>query len=215
MPPSITVISSSRRTYALAPMSGTRWTRAATSVLDERGDVIARELVAAFERGELYQERKPDDLAFQLLHELDGARNRAAGGEEIIDDEHTSSRLDRILVHLEGRRAVLEVVLHADHVGRQLAELADRHEPDAELVGDRSREDEAAGLHADDGVDLLVADLREEPVDCGRERIAVLEESGDVLEEDPRLRKIGDVADTAPEILRLHGHGAQISVSPK
>src|SRR4030081_2134675 len=159
MPPSITVISSSRTTYALAPMSGTRWTRAATSVLDERGDVIARELVATFERCELYQERKPDDLALQLLHELDGARNRATGGEEIVDDEHTSSRLDRILVHLEGRRAVLEVVLHADHVGWQLAKLADRHEPDAELVGDRGREDEAAGLHADDGVDLLVADL--------------------------------------------------------
>src|SRR2546423_13909866 len=112
-------------------MRGRRWTRLATSVLDERCDVITGELVAAFERGELDEKGETDDLAFELLHELDGAGHRAAGCEEIVDDEDASARFDRVLVHLEGRRAVFQVVLDADDVARELAELAHGDEPDA------------------------------------------------------------------------------------
>ena len=63
--------------------------------------------------------------------------------------------LDRVAMDLEGVRAVLERVLDRDRLGRQLAQLADRHEAGAQLVGHRGAEDEAARLHPDDDVDLL------------------------------------------------------------
>src|SRR5206468_9355782 len=178
---------------------------------DQRRDVIAGELVASFERGELDQECEADDLALELLHELDGAGHSATRREEVVDDQHPRARLDRILVHLEGRRTVLEVVLNADHVPRQLAELAHRDETDAELVGDGRGEDEPAGLHAHNDVDLFPADLREEAVDRGRERVAILEERSDVFEEDPRLRKVGDVAYLAGEAVSLYRHDTESS----
>src|SRR6266540_4264339 len=189
-PASMTVMSSSRIAKAVAPISGTAKILSATSVRDERDNVEARELLTAFESGELDEERDRDDLALELLHELDRPRDSAAGGEQIIDDQDFRARFDRVLVHLERRRTVLEVVFDADHVGWELPKLAHRHEPDAEVVGDGGAEDEAPRLHADDDVDVARADALHEPVDSGLERIAVLEERRDVLEEDPRLGEV-------------------------
>ncbi len=82
---------------------------------------------------------------------------------------------------------------------------------DAKLVRDRRGEDESARLHANDDVYLLVADLGQQSVDRRRERVAFLEERGDVLEEDPGLRKVGNIADLAGEMVSLYRHVSQIS----
>src|SRR2546425_1233148 len=105
IPASITVISSSRTTYTAAPISATRWTRSATSVFDKCRDVIAGELVAAFEGGKLDEEGEPDDLSLELFHELDRPRHRAARREKVVDDQDARAGFDRVLVHLEGRRS--------------------------------------------------------------------------------------------------------------
>src|SRR6267378_2424816 len=182
-----------------------------SSVLDERGDLVTRELLAPFQSSELDEERETDDLTLELLHKLDRAGHGAAGGEQVVDDQHTRAGFHRVLVHLERRGAVLEVVLDAHHVAGQLAKFADRDESHAELVSDRRREDEPARLHSDDDVDLLRADLREQPVDRRRERITVLEERSNVLEEDPGLRKVGDVTDLAGETVGLYRHDTESS----
>src|SRR4029079_5293846 len=143
---------------------------------------------------------RADLLALPLLPELGGAGDGPAGREEVVDDQHAGAGLHGVLVHLEGRRSIFEVVFDADHVPGQLAELTDRYHPDRELVSDRRREDEPSRFHADDDVDLLISDLREQPVDRGSERLAVLEKRGDVLEEDSRFRKVWDVADTRSKV---------------
>ena len=117
---------------------------------------------------------------------------------------------DGVAVHLERGRAVLEVVLDADHVGRQLAKLAHGHEANTELVRDRRAEDEAARLHADDDVDVALPHPLHEPVDGRLERLAVLEERRDVLEQDARLGEVGDVADARREVLRRHRHARRL-----
>src|SRR5687767_10347082 len=112
--------------------------------LDECNYVVPRELVATLESGELDEERERDDLSFELFHQLDRPGDGPAGRQEVVDDEHFRAGTDGVAVHLERGRAVLEVVFDADYVGRQLAELAHRHETHAQLVRDRRAEDEAA-----------------------------------------------------------------------
>ena len=80
------------------------------------------------------------------------------------------------------------------------------YEADAELVGDGRTDEEAAGLGADDLGDALVGEMRGDVVDERRERLRVLEQRRDVLEDDARLGIIGDVDDLALEI--VIGHGA-------
>ena len=150
---------------------------------------------------QLDHEREARDLAPQPPDELDRAHHRPAGREQVVDDEDPLSGLDRVGVDLEGRRAVLELVLDLDRLRRQLAELAHRHEAGAELVGQRRAEDEAARLHADHEVDLRAADLLGHAVDHLAERVRLLEERGDVVEADARLREVGDLADEAAQIV--------------
>ena len=65
-------------------------------------------------------------------------------------------------VDLDTIRAVLEIVVVAIELARQLARLADRHEPRVDLVRERGAEDEAARLDADDLVDLAAIALGEQ-----------------------------------------------------
>src|SRR5262245_10008429 len=51
------------------------------SVLDDARDAASVEAVAALQEVELDEERQPDDLALEPLHELDRALDRAAGRE--------------------------------------------------------------------------------------------------------------------------------------
>jgi hypothetical protein len=82
---------------------------------------------------------------------------------------------------------------------RQLARLAHRHEARVEEVRDRRRGDEAPGLDAQDPVDVAVPEGIGEAVDRGAEGRGVGEERRDVLEDDPGLREVGDVADQLGE----------------
>src|SRR5205085_8254788 len=78
-----------------------------------------------------------------------------------------------------------------DDIAWQLAELADGHKTSAQQVSDRRGENEAARLHADDFVGLVAAYQRRQLVDRLLVRPGLLEQGGDVLEQDPFLRKVG------------------------
>jgi len=98
-------------------------------------------------------------------------------------------------VDLQRLGAVLELVALRHGLVRQLAGLAQRHEPGAEVVGDRGGDDEAAGLDADDLVDRAAPEADHDGVDRAGEGDGVGQQRGDVLEHHPLLGEVGDVAD--------------------
>ena len=57
-------------------------------------------------------------------------------------------------------------------------------------------------------VDLLVAERLEHELDRLLERARVLEQRGDVVEQDARLGKVGDLADLRAQI--FCGHGSKL-----
>ncbi len=136
--------------------------------------------------------------------------HRPAGRQEVVDDEHLLTRLDRVAMDLEGVRSVLERVLDGDRLGRELAQLAHGHEAGVELVGHRRAEDEAARLHADHDVDRFTGVRRKHQVDRLAIRRGVLEQRGDVVKEDAGLREVGDLADLRAQLLGRHGIEASI-----
>ena len=73
----------------------------------------------------------------ERLDQAGRRRGGAAGGEHVVDDQDPLAGMDGVAVDLELVGAVLELVLLAGDRPRQLAGLADRHEPGAEAVGDR------------------------------------------------------------------------------
>ena len=115
--------------------------------------------------GELDHEQRADDDPAEPLHELDLGAGRTAGGEHVVEDDHAGAGLDRVDVNLERIRAVLEVVARLDRLPGQLAGLPRGHEAAAERVGERTAEDEAARLGAEDHVGRPRAGPRRQPVD--------------------------------------------------
>jgi hypothetical protein len=100
--------------------------------------------------------------------------------------------------------AVLELVLLLDHRGGELALLAHGDKARAELARQHPAEDEAARLHADHDVDRALRVLRGQVLDDRRPGRSVLEEGGDVLEENAFTGEILDVADLCPERADVH-----------
>ena len=74
----------------------------------------------------------------ELLDQIGRGARRAAGGEQVVDDQHALPLLHGVLVDLERVGAVLELVGRADARRRQLARLAHRREAGAD-AGRRPR----------------------------------------------------------------------------
>jgi hypothetical protein len=72
------------------------------SVLDDARDAATLEAIPALEELELDEERESDHLALQALDELDRPADRAAGREQIVNDQDLLAWPDRIAMNLEG-----------------------------------------------------------------------------------------------------------------
>src|SRR6478672_627329 len=144
-----------------APTSSTRWPvyvrggRASDGPQAVQRDVA--DGVAPVQERQVHQHGESVHDAAAALDQLTGPVGGAAGGQHVVDEQHPVALVDAVLVHLEGRLAVLQRVGHRVRLARELAGLADRDEPGTEGQGHRRGQDEASGLHADDLVDDGVA----------------------------------------------------------
>jgi hypothetical protein len=108
-------------------------------------------------------------------------------------------------MQLERVGAVLEQVLGAHRLVRQLARLAGEHEPGPELARERRPDQEPARLGADDHVDAERPCVLGQRGDGRVEPSRVGEDRRDVLEADARLREVGDLADQRAQVDRHEG----------
>ena len=108
------------------------------------------------------------------------------------------------LCDLEEVLAVLKLVFLAPGLARELARLAGRNEPRAELVGDRGAHHEAAGLGADDLGDAAPRKVVGDIVHHALEALRIADERRDVAEEHAWLRIIGDLGNQAIVIEGTH-----------
>ena len=106
---------------------------------------------------------------------------------------------DGVGVDLDRVGAVFEVVLLGHRGAGKLARLADRDEADTERVGHGGTKDEPSSFDADDSVDSGVMPRIGERLDGRRKPLRMGEQGRDVLEDDPGLGNVGDVADQAGE----------------
>src|SRR5438445_11871974 len=112
---------------------------------------------------------------------------------------------DCIGVQFERVGAVLEVVLGTDDLPWQLAELANRHKTRAEKIRDRRSKVEPARLHPDHHPRLMPAHELRQLVDRLLEVSRLLQQRGDVLEQDSLFRNVRYVATQGCEFVHEAG----------
>jgi hypothetical protein len=119
-------------------------------------------------------------------------------------DQHARAAGQRVGMDLQRVDSVLERVLRADGLVRQLAGLARRDEAGPQLAGERRAEDEPPRLGGDHQIDRRIGDQLRQARHGAVERPGVEQQRRDVLEDDPRPGKVGDVADQGPQIDGAH-----------
>src|SRR5262249_35262281 len=80
-------------------------------VLDQAPRLIARKPLRAPQANQLDQEHAPGNLGPTSLDQPAAGFDGAAGGQQIVDQEHVLARCDAVAVHLEAVGAVLELVV--------------------------------------------------------------------------------------------------------
>lgn len=175
--------------------------------MEKTEDVVFGELLASFEEVEFDGEGEARDLCSELFHELDGGLHGATGGEQVVYDDDALAGLDGVEVDFKRVGAVLEVVGDLCRGGRQLLRLADGNKACIEAVGHSWPEDEAAGLNAENEIDVFVDVVGGQSVDHLRKASLVLQERGDVVEEDAGFGEVGHGAYERLERLTVDGIG--------
>ena len=96
----------------------------AESVGEQGLDIVAVQVVAAIEVGELDDDSNTRDCAARALDELYGGGQRTAGRDEVIDDQDPVTRLNRVYMDFDRVGAVLELVADRGGLVGQFALLA-------------------------------------------------------------------------------------------
>src|SRR5690606_3279057 len=86
------------------------------------------------------------DVTAELVDQLRGGNEGAAGGDQIIHQQYLGAGGQCIAVDLDTGFAVFGVVTGADAVCRQLARLAEQDQRLVQLVGQHRAEQKAAGI---------------------------------------------------------------------
>src|SRR5437667_9645520 len=91
--------------------------------------------------------------------------------------------------------AMLNLVFGAFRLIGQTAFLAQRDEPDSQLIGDSRSKEKPSRVDPDDLIDLFAATVIDENIDGRAKQCSVIKNWGDVFENDSFFRKIRDIAD--------------------
>lgn len=95
-------------------------------VVQETVNVQSRQAPAPVQKIELDGEANADDVAAELLHELDGGGHGSAGREQVVNNHHALAFFDRVGVNFDRVGSIFEFVGHAGGARGQFFRLADR-----------------------------------------------------------------------------------------
>ena len=138
---------------------------------------------------------KPSTLPPSSWIELGGGCGGAAGGEQVVADDDAVAGSDGVFVEFERVGAVFEGVGDGARFCGEFFRLSNGDETGAESIGERGREDEAAGFDAGDLVNFVAVVVVAKLVDEIVEALLVFQDRGEVVEQDSGLRVIGHFAD--------------------
>ena len=145
--------------------------------------------------GQVDDRRRFDDGGVEALEQAGRRQHRAAGGDQVVDQQHALARGGGVGMDFDRGIAVFELVFLGDGGKGQLALLAHRNEAPVQLVGDDAAENEAAGVDAGHEVDLGIHVTQHESLDEQAESAWVEEQRRDVAKLDAGAGPVGNGAD--------------------
>src|SRR6516225_2827073 len=159
------------------------------------------DLFGAAQFRQIDDETGGQNLGADLLEKLHRRLRRAAGGDEIVDQNHALAFDQRVFVHFHFIDAVFERIADADALKGQFAFLADRYKATRYLVRNCTAENKTTRLDARHFIDLAAGPRLHQFVHRAAKRPRIAQERGDIPEHDPRLGIIRDRANCSLQVV--------------
>ena len=153
---------------------------------------------------QLQQDGRSDCLCSQRADELQARGERSAGGEDVVDEQHSNSG-GQLVACFDCRRTVFEVVVNPRSGDRQFAGFAQRHKARARQGGCDTGEDESARLDSCYNIELSGKRLNHE---FGRpaQRPGISQQRRNVLELDALGRVVRNDANKRAQAGKIISH---------
>src|SRR5262245_59228437 len=163
-------------------------------IVQERKDFRIFELLAPVQEIKFHHEGQPGNLCAQRFGQLYAGVGGTAGGQQVVYDNHLLPGLDGIFMDLQRIQAVFQLIAPLDSLRRKFAGFADRNKAGVQTVGQSRTKDETARFDGQDRIDLGVEVMLGKRVDERGKAHLVLEQGGDVVEQDAFLGEVRDLA---------------------
>ncbi len=155
-------------------------------------DGVADQFLSTLQALEFNEKVESGDFASQLPNERHRRGCGAPCGQQVIHDQHTFSHTDRIAMDGQGVRPILEVIFDFKIVGGQLAGFPDWDKSGIQPICQYSSENEPARFDADDFGDSMSLVIGGQFIGDRRQGVGVLEECGDIVEENAGFGEVGN-----------------------
>lgn len=158
---------------------------------------------ATIEELQLHEKGTTLDLAARFLHQLAACLHRAAGSQQVIEQQHTRAGMHPIGMHLQLSAAIFQIIFQGIGSVGKFAGLPQRDERLAHLQRERGGKQEPAGLGSGDRIDRAILVTFVELIDGMLERCWLSEQRSNILEENSRLGKVGNITNVLGKVHAL------------
>ena len=131
------------------------------------------EFFSPLEKRKLDDKGAFDDRCTKLGNQFCGRCSSAAGGYQIVGDDHPGVVWNGIDMNLERVRAIFQLITGAMSLVRKLSRLAHHAKTSAELVGQCRSDNETTGFDAQNRIYFLGSISVREYVDRSSKKLAV------------------------------------------
>ena len=136
-----------------------------------------------------------DHLCAQPLDQLDPGLGGAAGGQQVIHQQHLFARLQCVGMQFHHRLAIFQRIGLLNGRPRQFALFAYRDKAHGQLMRNRASQNEPPRLEAHHLVNPLAGIGVQQLVHRHPKAARIGKQRGHIAEHDPRMGKVGDGAD--------------------
>lgn len=170
-------------------------------VLNQREYVEPGKSHATCKKRQLDGKRRAHHRAAQFSHQLYSRRSRSTGRQKIIANKDGFSGPDGVLVNLKGVRAIFQVIGDLSGFPREFPRFPHGHEPRAQPVRERRRQDEPPRLDTHYDVDYSAGIMAAQAIHQDVEAVLVLEQSSQIVKENAGFGIIGNFADQRFQVI--------------
>ena len=153
---------------------------AGSVVLNQAKRLVRRDALSATQARQLNHESTANDIRSYTFDQSAAGLHGPARGQQIIDQQYVTSRLDAVDVNFQRVGAIFQFVMEGVRIEGQFSRFTNRYEPGIQLQSERRGKNKPSGLGGGDQMNFPIAVVVRQALHCRPQGSRGGEHRGDV-----------------------------------